>query len=143
MLTAFLKRKHMSDNKREVIVISRVYSNGLAVARSLGAAGYTVYYIASSNKKGSNDIVRRSKYVRKFREVVSAKEADGKDSRLLINAIMKFAKEDGEKPLLFTADDFTTSIIDNNRDILSEHFLMPYIEGGKQGDIAALMNKTV
>lgn len=143
MLTAFLKRKHMNDNKREVIVISRVYSNGLAVARSLGAAGYTVYYIASSNKKGSNDIVRRSKYVRKFREVVSAKEADGKDSRLLINAIMKFAKEDGEKPLLFTADDFTTSIIDNNRDLLSEHFLMPFIEGGKQGDIAALMNKTV
>ena len=53
------------------IVVSRVYSNGLAVARSLGAAGYTVYYIASSNREGANDIVRKSKYVRRFREVVS------------------------------------------------------------------------
>ena len=126
------------------IVVSRVYSNGLAVARSLGAAGYTVYYIASSNREGANDIVRKSKYVRRFREVVSPKDSNSEENQMLIDEIMRCPRgKDGEKPLLFTADDFTTSIIDNNRDMLSEYFLMPFLKDGKQGDLAALMNKEV
>lgn len=134
----------MDAEKRTVIVVSRVYSNGLAVARSLGTAGYTVYYIASANREGASDIVRKSKYVKKFREVITPKDAGSIENQRLIDAIMEFADaEASEKPLLFTADDFTTSIIDNNRDLLSEYFLMPFLKDGKQGDLAALMNKQV
>ena len=133
----------MEEKKNTVIVISRVYSNGLAVARSLGAAGYDVKYIASSNREGTNGIIRRSKYISEFREVVSAKDIEGRDIQALIDAIMEFAADADDKPLLFTADDFTTSIIDNNRDLLSAHFLMPFIADGRQRELTALMDKTV
>ena len=39
-----------------VIVLSRNYSTGLGIIRSLGAAGYTVDMVASTKKKGSSII---------------------------------------------------------------------------------------
>ena len=52
-------------------MLSRNYSTGLGVIRSLGAAGYPVELIASTRKKGSSVIASGSKYVRRTTEVLT------------------------------------------------------------------------
>lgn len=126
-----------------IIVLARNYSNGLAVARSLGSAGYTVHYIASSHVEGANDIAAMSKYVSSFSEVVASKVKEEDSDPELISEIMKFASDGGQKPILFPTDDYTTSIMDNDRDALSPYFLMPQAGDGKQGSLSALMDKTL
>ena len=61
----------MSNLKPLIIVLSRNYSTGLGVIRSLGAAGYDVDLIASVKKKGSSVIASSSKYVRNSKEVLT------------------------------------------------------------------------
>lgn len=131
------------DKNVPIIVLSRNYSNGLAVARSLGSAGYTVHYIASSHVEGANDIAGMSKYVSSFSEVVSDKVKDDDNDPELIAEILRYSGDGGQKPVLFPTDDYTTSMMDNNRDALSPYFLMPFAGDGKQGSLTALMDKTL
>lgn len=131
-----------NNNKRLVVVLSRVYSTGLSVIRSLGAAGYEVDLVASAYKEGKSVIAASSKYVRNSVEVVSKKVKDGDDTELL-NELLKYAGKNKEKPVLFPTDDYTTSIMDMNRSVLEKHFVMPYIVGGKNGCMTMHMDKTV
>ncbi len=132
------------ENKKDtlVVVLSRNYSTGLSVIRSLGAAGYTVDLVASAFKEGRSVIASSSKYVRKSVEVVSPKVKDGGDAELM-KALMAYKGQNENKPVLFPTDDYTTSIMDLNRDKLSKIFIMPRIEGGRQGSIMSRMDKTV
>lgn len=125
-----------------VIVLSRIYSTGLSVIRSLGAAGYTVDLVASAYKTGTSEIAASSKYVRQSVEVVSKKVKDGDDTELL-EELMKYAGKYEQKPVLFPTDDYTTSIMDLNREVLKEHFIMPTIVGGGNGCLTERMDKTV
>ncbi len=131
----------MKNTKPLAIVISRNYSTGLGVIRSLGAAGYTVDLIASVKKRGSSVIASSSKYVHRSVEVLSPKiQGDAGDG--LILELMKYAGEK-EKPVLFSVDDFTTSVIDRNREVLKEYFLMPGISGEMGASITRFMDKSV
>ncbi len=132
----------MKNKKPLVIVLSRSYSTGLSVIRSLGAAGYTVDLVASAHKAGVSEIAARSKYVRNYVEVVSKKVKDGEDSEL-IDALLKYAGTTENKIVLFPADDYTTAIMDLNRSVLEEHFIMPTIFGGGDGILTRHMDKTV
>lgn len=132
----------MKNSKPLVIVLSRNYSTGLGVIRSLGAAGYKVDLIASTKKKGSSVIVSSSKYVCNSVEVVTPK-IQGDTGDELITEIMKYVKiYEGEK-ILFPVDDFTTSIVDQNREVLTPHFRMPGTVGENTLSIKQLMDKTV
>ena len=132
----------MEMKKPLVVVLSRVYSTGLSVIRSLGAAGYTVDLVASAHKEGKSAIAACSKYVQNSVEVVSKKVKDGDDTELL-NELLKYAGQNEQKPVLFPTDDYTTSIMDMNREVLEEHFIMPHIVNGGTGSITARMDKTV
>ena len=130
-----------SNNRKLVVVLSRNYSTGLSVIRSLGSAGYTVDLVASARRAGQSILASSSKYVRNSVEVVSKKVKSGGDERLL-EALLEY-KGLEEKPVLFPTDDYTASIMDLNRDMLEEIFIMPYIVGGGQGSIMNRMDKTV
>ncbi len=134
--------KKMKENKPLVIVLTRSYSTGLSVIRSVGSAGYTVDLIASAYKKGKMGVAASSKYVRNFAEVVSAKVKEGTDEAL-IGELLKYAGKNEQKPVLFPTDDYTTSVIDMNRSRLEEHFVMPTIVGGGDGCLTRRMDKTV
>lgn len=125
-----------------VVVLSRSYSTGLSVIRSLGSAGYTVDLIASVHKPGVFDVAAASKYIRNFSEVVSKKVKDGSDTGLM-DELMKYAGQNERKPVLFPTDDYTASVMDMNRSALEEHFIMPTIVGGGDGCMTHLMDKTV
>lgn len=131
--------KEKSENL--VVVLSRNYSTGLSVIRSLGAAGYTVDLVASAYKEGVSKIAAKSKYVRRSVEVVSEKVKDAKDTKLL-DELLKYAGKYEEKPVLFPTDDYTTSVMDQNREILKEYFIMPTIVGEGDGCLTRCMNKT-
>lgn len=124
-----------------VIVLSRNYSTGLGIIRSLGAAGYTVDMVASTKKKGSSIIASCSKYVRNSVEVISPK-IQGDSGYGLIQALMKYNKEDNGRIILFPADDFTASVVDAYRDILKENFVIPFIGEGDKS-VVSMMDKTV
>lgn len=124
-----------------VIVLSRVYSTGLSVIRSLGAAGYTVDLIASAKTEGKSELVSCSKYVRNHVEVVSEKVKKGDDTELL-QAILDCRGKYDRNPVLVPTDDYTTSVIDINRDKLKDDFLMPYVDGGTAGELTHLMDKS-
>lgn len=134
-------QKEYQGEKPLVVVLSRNYSTGLAVIRSLGAAGYTVDLVANAHKPGLSDIACCSKYVRRSIEVVSKKVKDGEDTELL-EALFQYASEK-VRPVLFPADDYTASVMDMNRDKLKDIFVMPSIVGGKAGTMVEHMNKTV
>lgn len=132
----------MKDNKPLVIVLSRNYSTGLSVIRSVGAAGYTVDLVASAYKKGNSQIAACSKYVRNAVEVVSKKVKEGEGDTGLLDELLKYAGKNEQKPVLFPTDDYTTSIMDQNRSVLAEHFIMPTIVGGGDGCLTRHMDKT-
>lgn len=132
----------MNDSKPLVIVLSRNYSTGLGIIRSLGAAGYTVDLVASTKKKGSSVIASSSKYVRNSVEVLSPRIQED-SGHGLIKVLMKYAETCKRTMVLFPADDFTASVIDSNRSILREHFLMPHIAGEADTSLSDFMNKAV
>lgn len=132
----------MTDSKPLVIVLSRNYSTGLGVIRSLGNAGYTVDLIACTKKRGSSAIASCSKYVRNSMEVVIP-EIQNDSGAGLMKEIMRYTKKYEGKMVLFPVDDFTASVVDNHRQLLKDFFYMPEISGGMTGAINHFMNKTV
>lgn len=113
----------MKKDKPLVVVLSRNYSTGLGVIRSLGNAGYTVDLIASVKKKGSSIIISSSKYIRNTIEIFD-KQIQGNNGDSILNAIMKYRNNDN-KVVLFPTDDFTAKIVADNYDKLKDSFLMP------------------
>lgn len=133
----------MENKKPLVIVLSRNYSTGLSVIRSIGAAGYTVDLVASAYKAGTSRIAASSKYVRNSVEVVSRKVKEGEGDTGLVEALLKYAGKNTQKPVLFPTDDYTTSVMDQNRRVLSKHFIMPTIVDGGDGCLTDRMDKTL
>ena len=136
------------DNIREkrkpvVVVLTRSYSTGLSVVRGLGIAGYTVDVIASSVKEGKANLVKASKYVRNFTEVISPNKISDNNSELLIEELLKYGELEEKKVVLLPTDDYSASVMDLNRDVLEKIFIMPGIAGGKQGDLKRMMDKSV
>lgn len=132
----------LSNDKPLIIVLSRNYSTGLGVIRSLGSAGYTVDLIASVKKKGSSVIAASSKYVRKTIEVISPKIQVDRGEEL-IDVLMEYAGKYKEKIVLFPTDDFTTLVVDANRDRLKDYFVIPEIISEENRTIKDLMDKTI
>lgn len=132
----------MEKKKPLVIVLSRNYSTGLSVIRSVGAAGYEVDLVASAYKKGTSRIAASSKYVRNAVEVVSKKVSEDGDQGL-IDELLKLVDPGDNKPVIFPTDDYTTSVMDQNRSILEPYFIMPTIVGGGDNCLTEMMDKTV
>ncbi len=126
----------------QVVVLSRSYSAGLGVVRSLGAAGYTVDLITNDAKRSwGPGITAASRYVRHSTTVLSRKVKSGKDEGLL-SALLQYEGMAGSRPVLFPCDDYTVSVMDMNRSRLESVFIMPGIVGGGDGSLIADMDKS-
>ena len=132
----------METHKQLVVVLARNYSTGLSVVRSLGEAGYTVDLVASSYKKGNASIISSSKFIRSWTEIVTKDIKNGGDDPELLDALLSYEDKQDYKPVLFPTDDYTTSVMDRNRSILEDIFIMPTIVGGGDGCLTEHMAKT-
>ena len=133
----------MKENEKPlVVVLSRNYSTGLAVIRSLGSAGYEVDLVASAFREDQSVIAAKSKYVRRCVEVVSKKVKNGDDSELIAE-LLKYESEKDRRIVLFPTDDYTASVMDRNRSRLERIFIMPTAADDTDGCMTRLMDKTV
>ena len=130
------------SDRPSIIVLSRNYSTGLGLIRSLGAAGYTVDLLASARRKNSSSIASSSKYVRRSVEFLKPDIYDDRGEEI-VEYLLKIAQEEEGRRVLFPADDYTTSVIDLNRERLSEHYLMPGTGDGTDGQLLKLMQKNI
>lgn len=131
----------MNDPNVLAIVLSRNYSTGLGIIRSLGSAGYTVDLIASVRKKGSSVIASCSRYVRRSHEVM-AEFTQGDPGTGIIDVLMEYEDSSFEKKVIFPADDFTASVVDANREMLKKHFTIPEVTGDSGLSVSDLMDKS-
>ncbi len=124
------------------VVLSRNYSTGLSVIRSLGTAGYTVDLAASAPREGASSFIAQSKYVRNSQEAVSRKVKE-EDDPALLDMLRAYKGTQENKIVLIPADDYTASIMDMNRRELEDTFIMPGIIGGEPGSLVHMMDKSV
>ena len=132
--------KKLSDSNVLIIVLSRNYSTGLGIIRSLGSAGYTVDLIASVRKKGSSVIASCSRYVRRSCEVM-ADFTQGDPGTGILDALREYEDSTFDKKVIFPADDYTASVVDANRDMLKKHFIIPDITGTVRWSVSDVMDK--
>lgn len=142
-LASFLYKENTLDNSNTVvIVLSRNYSTGLGVIRSLGMAGYTVDLIASTKKAGSSLIPSSSKYVRKSVEVLSRNiQTDSGEN--LVKEILNYKKQSNHNYILFPTDDFTAKVVATNYDKLCDDFIIPHIDGKYPCNLIEAMDKSI
>ena len=131
----------MKDKKQKtVIVAGSNYSSSLCMARSFGRAGYNVkiYRLFQGKPKlgGLMTYIRpesHSKYVGRYRQYIV------EDSKAFADMLIRDAQQ-GEKQLFVPVDDLTTSLLDENYDLLKAYYIMPNISD-TQGRINELMSK--
>lgn len=136
----------MDKSKQLVVVVSRSHATGIGIIRALGLSGYTVDLVASVRLAGISEYASKSKFIRKYCEVVSPKfHFRDETDEALIEVLLGYEEESkqGLKPVLFSTDDYTASIIDQNRERLKHIFIMPEIVGGDEGAMTEVMDKTV
>ena len=131
-------------NKNEVltVVLSRNYSTGLSVIRSLGTQGYTVDLAASAPREGASSFIAKSKFVRSAHEAVAKKVKD-EDDQELMDMLTAYREDQTPKKVLIPADDYTASVMDFHKEELKDIFLMPGIITGEPGSLAHMMDKSV
>ena len=132
----------MEKEKFDVIVLSRNYSTGLGVIRSLGAAGYNVDLISSTKKKGSSALITCSKYVNSAKEIQS-KIIQGDTGEDLIMALLQLRKNKEKKAVLFPTDDFTASVALAHKNQLEKYYYMPDVCQDAKWTFQQVMDKSI
>ena len=117
-----------------IVVLGKNYLTTLGVVRSLGAYGFRIDLLFVGGNEQA-EIVASSKYID---HVMLIKE---RDDSLIINTLTDKYSCRKTKTILITTDDYTTKLIDFNRETLSKMFLLPFIDEEKEINIALLMDK--
>lgn len=127
----------------QVVVVGRGYANILNMVRSFGQAGFAVDVLRvfknpASAKRPllSMKPEASSKYVRRYSQCVAPQ-----GSRVA-QALLDFAQP-GAKKLLVPVDDFVALAIDQAREDLSPHFLLPSVGGDTAQPLSFYMRKDV
>jgi len=110
--------------KQKVVIIGHGYLSRLALIRSLGQAGYDVIVIVTMY-----GTVNTKKPLDCYSQYVSGVHyCNAKDGEGLIKILLNYCVFDGQKTVIIPDSDWSASIIDDNKDTLSEHFLFPCVE---------------
>ncbi len=117
-----------------IVVLGKNYLTTLGVIRSLGSRGFRsdLLFVGSINQA---EIVASSKYI--DRSIL----IQGRDDSLIMSKLVDEISCCDTKTVLITTDDYTTKLVDVNRDILSKKFLLPFVKEENGTNIASLMNK--
>lgn len=127
---------------QRVVVIGQSYTTRLCVIRSVAQIGCEVYVIVMTgyNKDGKTLNTQKpidcySKYVKK---IFFCPSNDG--NYLLDILLSQCSNDNNQKSIIISVGDFVTTIIDQNLNLLKDHFLFSNINY-QQGAIVKWMNK--
>ena len=116
------------------LVIGRNYTTRLALTRAMGMAGCKVVLIQTDKKKSHvQKIDRCCKFVKEWHCCPEP------NKQMLIDTIRQY-EGNGEKGILIPADDYVAAVIDENLEILQEHFMVPHVNN-IQGEVLKIMDK--
>lgn len=131
------------DPAAQVVVVGRGYANILNMVRSFGQAGFAVDVLRvfknpASAKRPllSMKPEAASRYVRRYEQCVAP------EGSRVAQALLGFAQP-GAKKLLVPVDDFVALAIDQAREELSPHFLLPSVGGDTAHPLSFYMRKDV
>ena len=114
--------------KQKVVIIGVSYSSRLSLIRAAGMAGYEVTVIVMTPPRGTKAPVKPldcySKYVSRVFYCVRKDKHEK-----LIPLLLEKCTDPTQKVVLIPDADDVLSIIDNNKELLQEHFFFPHIEG--------------
>ena len=127
----------------QVVVVGRGYANILNMVRSFGQAGFAVDVLRvfknpASAKRPllSMKPEASSRYVRRYEQCVAP------EGSRVAQALLGFAQP-GAKKLLVPVDDFVALAIDQAREELSPHFLLPSVGGDTAHPLSFYTRKDV
>ena len=131
------------DPAAQVVVVGRGYANILNMVRSFGQAGFAVDVLRvfknpASAKRPllSMKPEASSRYVRRYEQCVAP------EGSRVAQALLGFAQP-GAKKLLVPVDDFVALAIDQAREELSPHFLLPSVGGDTAHPLSFYTRKDV
>ena len=120
----------------KIVVLSKGYEAALGIGRSLRAANYDnidLLYVGNNYPEIAlcSNVFSSKKHMPKRNE------------KAVVDALLNDYGHSGSqgKPVLFSTDDYTTSLIDRHCDELKDLFLMTHVGGYKSGAITRLMEK--
>jgi len=102
-----------NKNFRNKAVLIGLNPTGLVVARALAKHGVDVIAVTSPLKDGPELYTKCCRI--EFCDNIG-------DQETLVNALIKIAKKEDEKPVLFMSGDTYVRIVSENREVLSRHF---------------------
>ncbi|WP_459129444.1 carboxylate--amine ligase [Guggenheimella bovis] len=115
----------------KAVVLGNNYYIGLSITRCLGKMGV---HVVNMDYKSRDNYGWNSRYVKETRIVPHYRE----ETEAFVQALIDFAKEQEEPPVLFPGADPYVEVIEANRDKLDPYYLFPKNEIGL---VPALMNK--
>ena len=120
----------------KIVVLSKSYEAALGIGRSLRLANYNDIDLVFVGNNGSDIALSSNLFT-------SKKHIKKRDDEVVVNALIdNYGRMDSnEKSVLFSADDFTTSLIDRKCDELVKYFIFTHVDGYKSGSITQLMDK--
>lgn len=113
--------------KQKVVVIGHGYTSRLGVIRALGKAGYEVVVIVMVRDKQSSRKPRNTKPIDCYSKYVSRVLYCPSDKEKLVRVLLSECTDLRQKVVIIPDSDFSTAVVDENANLLSEHFLFPHI----------------
>ena len=126
----------MQTLKNKIIIVGADHHNTLAAIRCFGSMDCRIEVLfTSTTSKDINEIkCSYSKYCKGKASIVS------RDEKAIVEWLMKYGKEDGEKVILFPCTDFVQYAFDLYYNILEKDFIFPGIINNP-GRVSFLMDK--
>lgn len=126
--------------RQKVVVIGHGYTSRLGVIRALGRAGYEVIVVAMTNYKKDKITLNTKKPIDCYSKYVSQVFYCPSEQDTLIKLLLNQCADQNQKVVLFPDSDFSEASIDDNQELLREHFLFPHIDH-TSGAVIAWMDK--
>ncbi len=113
---------------QKVIIIGHGFTSRLSIIRSLAQIGCEMTIVVMTGYKKSSKTLNTRKpidcYSKYVNHVYFNRRSDGEG---LIRLLLDKCVDPYQKAILFPDSDFSAAIIDDNKEILSPHFLFPFI----------------
>ena len=117
----------------KVVIIGIGFTSRLGMIRAVAETGAEIDVIVVGHGR-SKPVDCYSKYIHRYYYV------KGNDKNRILQILKDHCIQPGKKAILIPLNDFPATVVDQNIDILKEHFLFPHIYG-RQGAVVEWMNK--
>ena len=114
--------------RQKVVIIGHSYSSRLSIIRSVAQIGCEVTVIVTTGFKRDGKTLNSQKPIDCYSKYVSRiLYCNRKDQDALIALLTEKCQDLHQKVVLIPDGDDVVSTIDNNKDVLKEHFLFPHV----------------